>query len=118
MIIINPQEIIEKLNTCIIAIQKGNAELKSLGLKKAKAEREYRVALQKEMLRLKTEGYKVTIIPDMARGNETVANLRLNRDIVESTYYCCRDGIKYLETEIDILRSQLAWMKAELNKTF
>lgn len=109
-----PGEIVEKLNTCVIAMQKGNMELKSLGLKKAKAEREYRIALQKEMLRLKTEGYKVTIIPDMARGKEEVANLRLNRDVAESTYYCCRDGIKYLETEIDILRSQLAWLKAEM----
>lgn len=112
-----PGDIIQKLNTCILAIQKGNVELKSLGLKKAKAEREYRIALQKEMLKLKTDGYEVTIIPDMARGNEIVANLRLNRDVAESTYYCCRDGIKYLETEIDILRSQLTWLRAEFKNS-
>lgn len=112
-----PGDIIQKLNTCILAIQKGNVELKSLGLKKAKAEREYKIALQKEMLKLKTDGYKVTIIPDMARGNEIVANLRFNRDVAESTYYCCRDGIKYLETEIDILRSQLTWLRAEFKNS-
>lgn len=112
-----PGDIIQKLNTCILAIQKGNVELKSLGLKKAKAEREYRIALQKEMLKLKTDGFKVTIIPDMARGNEIVANLRLNRDVAESTYYCCRDGIKYLETEIDILRSQLTWLRTEFKNS-
>lgn len=112
-----PGDIMQKLNTCILAIQKGNVELKSLGLKKAKAEREYRIALQKEMLKLKTDGFKVTIIPDMARGNEIVANLRLNRDVAESTYYCCRDGIKYLETEIDILRSQLTWLRTEFKNS-
>ena len=109
----NPQQIINKMNQCLIKMQKGNVEYRSLGLKKAVAEEKYRVALQKEMARLKLEGYRVTIIPDMARGNEEVARLRLERDIADVNYTVCRDSIRYNEKELEILRSQLAWLKVE-----
>lgn len=109
----NPQQLINKMNQCLLAIQKGNIESKTLGLKKAKTEEQYRVALQKEMARLKLEGYKVTIIPDLARGNEEVAKLRLERDIADINYTVCRDSLRYNEKELDILRSQLAWAKVE-----
>ena len=93
----NPQQIINKMNQCLMAMQKGNIEYKSLGLKKAAAEEKYRVAL----------------IPDMARGNEEVARLRLERDIADVNYTVCRDSLRYNEKELDILRSQLAWAKVE-----
>ncbi|WP_332856756.1 hypothetical protein [Clostridium paraputrificum] len=113
----NPQQIINKMNECLMAMQKGNIQYKSLGLKKAVAEEKYRVALQKEMARLKLEGYRVTIIPDMARGNEEVARLRLERDIAEVNYTVCRDSLRYNERELDILRSQLAWLKVEFKNS-
>lgn len=113
----NPQQIINKMNQCLMAMQKGNIEYKSLGLKKASAEEKYRVALQKEMARLKLEGYRVTIIPDMARGNEEVAHLRLERDIADVNYTVCRDSLRYNEKELDILRSQLAWLKVEFKNS-
>lgn len=93
----NPQQIINKMNQCLIKMQKGNVEYRSLGLKKAVAEEKYRVALQKEM----------------ARGNEEVARLRLERDIADVNYTVCRDSIRYNEKELEILRSQLAWLKVE-----
>ena len=114
----NPQEIIDKMNKCLKAMQQGNVQYKTLGLKKAQSEQNYRVALQKEMARLKLEGTKVTIIPDLARGNEEVARLRLERDTTDIAYETCRNSLRYCERELEILRSQLAWLKSELNKTF
>ena len=114
----NPQKIIDSMNKCLRAMQQGNIQYKTLGLKKAQAEQNYRVALQKEMARLKLEGTKVTIIPDLARGNEEVARLRLERDTTDIAYETCRNSLRYCERELEILRSQLAWLKSELNKTF
>lgn len=114
----NPQGIIDRMNECLKAMQQGNVQYKTLGLKKAQAEQNYRVALQKEMARLKLEGTKVTIIPDLARGNEEVARLRLERDTTDIAYETCRNSLRYCERELEILRSQLAWLKSELNKTF
>ena len=118
MITINPQQIIDNMNKCLRAMQQGNMQYKTLGLKKTAAEEKYRVALQKEIARLKLEGYKVTIIPDLARGNKEVARLRLERDVADVNYETCRNSLRYCEKELEILRSQLAWIKSELNKTF
>ncbi len=53
----------------------------------------------------------------MARGNEEVARLRLERDIAEVNYTVCRDSLRYNERELDILRSQLAWLKVEFKNS-
>ena len=46
----NPQEIFDKLNSCILALQQGNIVQKQLGLKKAEAEKNYRVKYNQKML--------------------------------------------------------------------
>ena len=114
----NPQGIIDRMNECLKVMQQGNIQYKTLGLKKAQAEQNYRIALQKEIARLKLEGTKVTIILDLARGNEEVARLRLERDTTDIAYETCKNSLRYNERELEILRSQLAWLKSELNKTF
>lgn len=113
----NPQLLIEKLDRCILALSKGNIELKTLGLKKAETERNYRVALSQEILKLKTEKYPATLIIYMAKGNERVANLRLNRDIAESAYFVALDAVNNLRSEIEILRSKLTWIRTELKNS-
>jgi hypothetical protein len=113
----NPQGLINSLDACILALSKGNTELKTLGLNKAQTERDYRVALAQEMLKLKTEKYPATLIIYMAKGNEMVADLRLQRDIAESAYFVALDAVNNLRSEIEIIRSKLTWMRAELNNS-
>lgn len=113
----NPQAIIDKLNNCIIALGKGNIQYKTLSLEKNKAEKEYRIALAKKMLRLRIEGYPVSLINDLSRGDEDVAQLRLKRDISNSSFYACKNSIDALKAEIEIYRSLLAWLKEELRNS-
>lgn len=112
-----PGEIIQKLNIAQIALTKGNAELKTLGLKKAQAEQSYRVARAKKILILKAEKYPATLIQDLARGDENVAELRLQRDVAESSYYTAVDSMNNLRLEIETLRSMLTWLRTELKNT-
>ncbi len=44
-----PIEIMEKIGACQRGLTKGNIELKALGVKKARAEHDYRIALRKEI---------------------------------------------------------------------
>jgi hypothetical protein len=113
----NPQLIFEQLDQCRLALQKGNTELKTLGLKKAQTERDYKVRQAQEILNLKVEKYPATLIMELAKGNEEVAKLRLDRDIAESSYFVALDAINNLRSEIEILRSKLAWLKAELRNS-
>ena len=49
----NPNLLINKLDTCLLNLSKGNTQLKALGLKKAESERNYRIALAKKILELR-----------------------------------------------------------------
>lgn len=110
---LTPVQVIEKINTCVQALTQGNINLKTLSIQKAQAEQSYRVALAKEMLKLKAEKYPATLIQDIVRGNEEVARLRLDRDIAESAYYTAISAMDNLKLEIETLRSQLTWLRAE-----
>lgn len=109
----NPNELMNKLDHCLTALSKGNSQLKILGMKKAETEKIYRTALAKKMLKLRLEKIPVSMVHDLARGDEEVAILRLNRDIAESSYYSCKSAMDNYKVEIEVLRSKLAWLKVE-----
>jgi hypothetical protein len=113
----NPQGIINKLNECVQALSRGNTQLKTLAINKAKTEKLYRVKQAQEILKLKTEKYPATLIMELVKGNEDVAELRLKKDIAESDYYTCISSIENLRLEVEILRSQLTWLRTELRNS-
>lgn len=49
----------------------------------AKAEAAYRVELAKETLRLRLDGMAATLIPDLAKGDERISTLRMERDVAK-----------------------------------
>ena len=75
------------------------------GIALANAEREYRVALAKEMLILREKGLPVSIITDVARGTDNVAELRLKRDCVKSVYQANQEAINVNKLEINVIKA-------------
>ena len=69
----------------------------------AESEREYRLALGKEIIKLKAEGLQTTLIPDVARGN--VAELKFKRDLAEGEYKTCRNMLQALQSELSGLQT-------------
>lgn len=113
----NPQQILEQMEMTRQALTRGNTTLKTLSLKKAEAEKNYRVAVRKEILNLRLEKVPTTIINDLVRGNEQIAELRLKRDIAESDYYTCISAIENLRLDIEVQRSKLTWLRVELKNS-
>ena len=97
------KEMRELRNTLTLAI----TELKKRGREKAKAEMDYRVALQKEMLIQRDKGLPVTIISDICRGNETIAELKMKRDIAETLYETALQKIYQCKLEIGIIEREM-----------
>lgn len=113
----NPNQIIQQLDQCVIALTKGNTNLKTLGLNKAQTEMSYKIRQAQEIFKLKAEKYPATLIMELVKGNEEVARLRLERDIAESSYFVALDAINNLRSEIEILRSKLTWLRNELKNS-
>lgn len=113
----NPIELIEKLNQALLALQRGNTQLQTLGVKKADAERKYKISLRQELLKLRLEKHPVSIIQDLAKGNEEISKLRLERDLAENAYTTCQEAMRNIRLEIETLRSFLTYQRVELKNT-
>lgn len=77
------------------------------GKEYAQAEHDYKVAMAEKVLLLRTDGYPVTIIPDLARGDKNVARLRLDRDIKEVSYKAAGEAIQSYKLQMRILQDQI-----------
>ena len=84
--------------------------------KHGKAEYAYRVSLSSEMLRLKTDGQSVTLIPDLAKGNKEVANLRLEYHIAEGLADSNREAIRATTSSISSIQCLVAVERARSDK--
>lgn len=81
--------------------------LDKYGRKYAAAERDYKVLLRKEALKLRDEGMAVGMISLTVYGIEAVANARLERDIAEATYKTAQELINAVKLEMRVIESQL-----------
>lgn len=87
-------------------------ELRKRGYALAVAERDYRKALAIKEVELRGRGnnYPANLVYDIARGQE--AELRYKRDIAEIEYEICKDRLRNERQNNEILRSLLAFDRA------
>lgn len=109
------QDLIIELNQLRDTLSKAIKILKQRGIEKAEAERNYRVELAKEILRQRDAGTPVTIISDICRGKEEIADLKRKRDIAESLYETALQKVYQTKLELDIIKNQIkAEQKGEI----
>ncbi len=84
-------------------IQKGVKSLYSHAKAYAEAEHEYRLALAKEIMRLRDEKMPVSLINNVARGN--LADLKYKRDLAEVTYKTAKDILQALQSQLSGLQT-------------
>ena len=90
----------ERLNTSVKALRKYGQEL-------AECERNYKVTLRQEALKLRTEkDMAVTLINQIVYGIPEVADKRFKRDVAVAMYETAKENINVLKTNIRILETQ------------
>ena len=95
------QELTEKLNTAIKSLAKKGQEL-------AETERDYKITLRQEALKLRAEkGMPVTLIQQVVYGVPEVAEKRFKRDVAETMRDTNLEYIQVTKLQIRILESQL-----------
>lgn len=82
-------------------------QLRKTGTDYAKAYSEYRMALAKELLILKDEGYAITLAGDIARGKPEIARLKFEEISKEAIYKANQESINVIKLQIKIIQSQL-----------
>lgn len=82
-------------------------KLRETGEEYAKAYTDYRVALAKELVILKNEGYAITLAGDIARGKPEIAKLKFNEISKEAIYKANQESINSIKLQIKIIESQM-----------
>lgn len=77
------------------------------GIKYCEAERNYQMAKSKEIMRLKSEGYPITLIPQVVKGIEHIAELDLIRNIAEVVYKANQEALNVKKLELRVKEGEI-----------
>lgn len=99
--LINEIEILTKrLNTSVV-------KLRDYGRELAEAERDYKVTLRQEALKLRSdENMPVTLINQIIYGIPIVAEKRFKRDVAETMYNVAQENINSIKLQLRLLEGQ------------
>ena len=82
--------------------------LRTTGTAYAEAERNYKILLRTECLRLRDEGYAIGMIDKTCYGIPKVAEARFKRDVAETVYKANLESINSIKLQIRILDNQIS----------
>lgn len=88
-------------------LSKSADALFGLGRAKAEAERDYRLALSQEILKLKSEGMQATLIVDVAKGN--VHEKLFQRDLTEAQFKAGIEAADAIKVQVSALQTILKY---------
>ncbi|NGP60016.1 hypothetical protein FLT15_17900 [Paenibacillus thiaminolyticus] len=102
-------QVTDEIYTASQRLSKAADALYELAREKAEAERRYRLALAQEMLRLKADGLQVTLITDVAKGSEEVADKLFKRDLSDGRFRAGLESQEAIKTQISAYQTILKY---------
>jgi len=100
-------DLINELEQKIKELEVSIKQLRLSGTNYAKAERDYKVLLRYECLKLRDEGMAIGMIDKTCYGIPSVANARFQRDVAETVYKANLEAINSIKLQMRILENQI-----------
>lgn len=100
-------DLIEELRQKTTQLDLSVRQLMKSGIAYAEAERDYKVKLRTECLRLRDEGMAIGMIDKTCYGVQAVADARFKRDVAEATYKANMEAINSLKLQMRLLENQI-----------
>lgn len=94
------QQLMAELSESIKRLRKNGTAL-------AEAERDYKITLRQEALKLRENDTPVTLINQVIYGVEGVADKRFKRDVAQAVYEANKEFINVTKLKLRVLESQL-----------
>lgn len=82
--------------------------LRQNGTAFAQAEKDYKVLLRQECLKMRDEGMAIGMIDKTCYGIPSVAEARFRRDVAEAVYKANQEAINSLKLQMRLIESQLS----------
>ena len=100
-------DLLNDLQAKIKQLELSVKELRTSGTNYAKAERDYKILLRTECLKLRDEGMAIGMIDKTCYGLPTVAEARYMRDVAKTIYEANQDAINSLKLQIRVIEAQI-----------
>lgn len=110
-------DLLNELNVKTEELSLSLKKLRETGTNYAKAERDYKVLLRQEVLKLRDEGQAIGVITLICYGIPSVAEKRFQRDIAQTIYEANKEAINTLKLQIRLIEAQLSreWVNIDKN---
>lgn len=96
-----------ELESKVKALNISVRSLRETGSAFAKAERDYKILLRTECLKMRDDGMAIGMIDKTCYGIPSVAEARFKRDVAEAVYKANLEAINSLKLQIRLIESQL-----------
>jgi len=83
-------------------------QLRKSGTDYAEAERQYKILLRTECLKLRDEGMAIGMIDKTCYGIPAVADARFKRDVAEAVYKANLEAINSIKLQMRLIENQLS----------
>ena len=100
-------DLMNDLQFKIKQLAKSVLDLRENGTQYAKAEREYKILLRQECLKLRDEGMAIGMIDKTCYGIPSVAEARYLRDVAKTVYEANIEAINSLKLQLRLIESQI-----------
>lgn len=97
------QELQQKINE----LNKSIKQLRKSGTDYAQAERDYKILLRSECLKLRDSGMAIGMIDKTCYGIPAVADARFKRDVAEAVYKANLEAINSIKLQMRLLENQI-----------
>lgn len=101
-------DLLEQINNVCSELDMAVRSLRQTGKDYAEAYTNYRMELAKELIKLKDEGYAITLAGDIARGKREIAMLKLKEITSEAIYKANLESINVNKLRAKLLDNQLS----------
>lgn len=101
-------ELYQELQAKTIQLEKSIKLLRQNGTAYAEAERDYKILLRQECLKLRDEGMAIGMIDKTAYGIPAVADARFRRDVAEAVYKANQEAINSIKLQLRLIEGQLS----------
>ena len=101
-------ELYEELQAKNRQLELSIKQLRINGTAYAQAEKDYKVLLRQECLKLRDEGTAIGMIDKICYGIPSVAEARFKRDVSEAVYTANKEAINALKLQMRLIEAQLS----------
>lgn len=101
-------DLYEEIQRLMLELTASIKKLRTNGANLAEAERDYKMTLRQEALRLRAGDMPVTLINNVIYGVPEVAEKRFKRDVEQANYDANKEHINVTKLKLRILEAQLS----------